>query len=73
MGLSSEPADGAQCTEQLTKAEEVVSDKIDSGALSQDDADKVDELLDQADAQCTEGKFAEAAATLATVTKMVGK
>ena len=29
-------------------------------------------FLDQADALCTEGKFAEASATLATVNKLVG-
>lgn len=62
-----------QCTAQLTKAEEIVSDKMDSGALSDDDANKVNELLDQADALCTEGKFDEASATLATINKMIGK
>ena len=62
-----------ECTEQLTTAEETVHDRIESNALSEADADKVNELLDQADALCTEGKFAEASATLATVNKLVGK
>jgi hypothetical protein len=62
-----------ECTQQLTTAEETVHDKVESNALSEADADKVNELLDQADALCTEGKFAEASATLATVNKMVGK
>ena len=61
-----------ECTQQLTAAEEAVQNKIDANALNEADAEKVNELLDQADAQCTEGKFAEASATLATVTKMVG-
>ena len=62
-----------ECTAQLTSAEETVHDRIESNALSEADADKVNELLDQADALCTEGKFAEASAALATVNKMVGK
>ncbi|MCJ7528478.1 MAG: hypothetical protein MUO37_10300 [Methyloceanibacter sp.] len=62
-----------ECTAQLTSVEETVHDKIESNALSEADADKVNELLDEADALCTEGKFPEASATLATVSKMVGK
>jgi hypothetical protein len=62
-----------ECTTQLTSVEETVHDKIESNALSEADADKVNELLDEADALCTEGKFPEASATLATVSKMVGK
>jgi hypothetical protein len=68
-----EPAVDNECTAQLTAAEEVVHDKIESNVLSEADAEKVNELLDEADALCTEGKFAEASATLATVNKMVGK
>ena len=62
-----------ECTQQLTATEEVVQNKIDANALSEADADKVNELLDEADALCTEGKFPEASATLATVSKMVGE
>ncbi len=62
-----------QCTEQLTTVEESVHDKIEANTLNDSDVDKVNELLDQADALCTEGKFAEASATLAAVNKMVGK
>jgi soluble cytochrome b562 len=61
-----------ECTAQLTAAEEKVHDKIESNALSEADAEKVNELLDEADALCTEGKFDEASATLATVNQMVG-
>ena len=62
-----------QCTAQLTAAEEAVHDKIEANALSEADAEKVNELLDEADALCTEGKFEEASATLANVNKMIGK
>jgi ABC-type sugar transport system substrate-binding protein len=69
-----EPAEGEdQCAQQLAAAEEAVQNKIDANALSEADTEKVNELLDQADAQCTEGNLAEATATLATVNKMVGK
>jgi hypothetical protein len=69
-----EPAEGEdQCTQQLAAAEEAVQNKIDAQILSEADTEKVNELLDQADAQCTEGNLAEATATLATVNKMVGK
>jgi hypothetical protein len=71
--VDEEAAVDNECTAQLTSAEETVHDRIESNALSEADADKVNELLDQADALCTEGKFAEASATLATVNKMVGK
>ena len=70
--VDEEPVDN-ECTQQLTATEEAVQNKIDANALSDTDADKVNELLDEADALCTEGKFAEASATLATVSKMVGK
>jgi hypothetical protein len=60
------------CTAQLTAAEEKVHDKIEANALSEADAEKVNQLLDEADALCTEGKLDEASATLATVNKMVG-
>jgi hypothetical protein len=66
-----EDAGDNECTAQLASVEETVHDKIESNALSE--ADKVNELLDEADALCTEGKFPEASATLATVSKMVGK
>ncbi len=66
-------ADDTECTQQLTKAEEVVHDKIESNALSEAEAEKVNELLDEADALCTEGNFKEASATLDSVNKLVAK
>lgn len=62
-----------QCTAQLTTVEETVHDRIEANSLNEADAEKINELLDQADALCTEGKFTEASATLATITKMVSK
>jgi soluble cytochrome b562 len=62
-----------ECTEQLTAAEEAVQNKIDANALSEDEAEKVNELLDQADALCTEGNLKDASAALAQVNGMVGK
>jgi soluble cytochrome b562 len=68
-----EEAEGdSECTAQLTAAEEKVHDKIEANALSEADAEKVNQLLDEADALCTEGKLEEASATLATVNQMVG-
>jgi len=68
-----EEAGDNECTAQLTAVEEVVHDKIESNAMSEADVEKVNELLDEADALCTEGNFADATATLATVNSMVAK
>jgi hypothetical protein len=62
-----------ECTQQLTSVEETVHDKIEANALNDADADKINEMLDEADALCTEGKFTEASATLANINKMIGK
>jgi hypothetical protein len=67
-----EQAADPACVEQLTKAEEMVHDKVDANALSEQDTNKVNELLDQADMQCSEGAVEEANATLATVHSMLG-
>jgi hypothetical protein len=71
--VDEEPAEDNECTAQLTSVEEVVQNKIDANALSDDETEKVNELLDEADALCTEGKFTEASATLATISGMVAK
>ena len=69
-----EPAEGDdQCTQQLAAAEEAVQNKIDANTLSEEDTDKANELLDQADAQCTVGDLAKATETLTAVNKIVGK
>jgi hypothetical protein len=69
-----EPAEGDdQCTQQLAAAEEAVQNKIDANTISEEDTEKVNELLDQADAQCTEGDVAGATQTLAKVNGVVAK
>jgi hypothetical protein len=70
--VDEEPADNA-CSDQVAAADEAVQSKIDANALSEADAEKVNQLLDQADALCTEGKFQDASATLETVNSMVNK
>ena len=62
-----------ECTVQLTATEEAVQNKIDANALSEDEAEKINQLLDEADALCTDGKLPEASATLDTINKMVAK
>ena len=69
-----QPAEGAdQCTQQLAATEEAVQNKVDAKTISEDDMEKANELLDQADAQCTEGNLAEATETLAKVNGIVAK
>ncbi len=62
-----------QCSQQLAATEADVQNKVEANALSDADNDKVNELLDQADAQCTEGDLAGATKTLGTVEAMLGK
>ena len=63
-----------ECTErEPSAAEEAVQNKLDANALNEADAEKVNELLDQADALCTEGNFKDASAALAQVNGMIGK
>lgn len=61
------------CVYQLMKAEALVYGKIESKALSEAEAEEVTEMLDEADAACTEGNFDDARATLKTVTIMMTK
>ena len=70
---SEEPVPDSECAQQLTSAQEVVQDRVDANALSEADQEKVYQLLDEADALCTEGKSQEASATLATINQMVAK
>lgn len=62
-----------ECVYRLMKAEELVYAKIESKALSEAEAEKVTEMLDDADAACTDGNFDDARATLETVTIMMTK
>jgi hypothetical protein len=68
------PAEGDdQCSQQLATTEAAVQSKVEANALSEADTDKVNELLDQADAQCTEGDLAGATKTLGGVSAMLAK
>jgi hypothetical protein len=70
--VDEEPVDN-ECSDQVATTDEAVQTKIDSNALSDADAQKVNQLLDEADALCTEGKFQDASATLATINGMINK
>jgi hypothetical protein len=59
------------CEVELSRAEKRVDDTIAANLLSEGDAEKVNKLLDEADALCTEEKYAEATSTLADVDKQV--
>ena len=65
--------EGDACSQALAATEESVRDKLESGTLSEADTEKVNELLDQADAQCTEGDMEGATTTLDQVKSMVAK
>jgi opacity protein-like surface antigen len=79
LGGSAYAVDGAQpegddeCTQKLAASEEAVQNKVDANTISEDDMEKANELLDQADAQCTEGDLAGATETLAKVNGIVAK
>jgi hypothetical protein len=70
-GAGAAPED--PCSQQLAAVEEAVATRQENAPLSEDDFNKVNELLDQADAQCTEGNLPEATATLATVSGLIQK
>jgi hypothetical protein len=60
------------CTEELARAEGLFHDQIEGeSSMSEADVEKASLLLDEADALCTAGSFAEASKTLAAVTKLV--
>jgi hypothetical protein len=71
---AAEPAEGDdQCSQQLSATESAVQSKVEANALSEADTDKINELLDQADAQCTEGDLAGATKTLGGVNALLTK
>lgn len=62
-----------QCDQLLASTEEAVRDKVEADKISDADTDKLNELLDQADAQCTDGNMAGANQTLAQVKSALAK
>jgi hypothetical protein len=65
--------EGDACSQALAATEETVRDKLESGTMSEADTEKMNELLDTADGQCTEGDMDGATATLEQVKAMVAK
>ena len=63
--------DQTACEAKLSQAEMLVEQKIEAKALSEGNVEDVNMLLDEADAFCTAGKYAQASKTLANVTKLV--
>ena len=61
------------CVQELAAAEEAFQSKLDAKALSEADAEKLNQLLDDADAFCTGGDVKGARQALATVNDMVAK
>lgn len=76
--LDSSPSNQAEdptttCVRELAASEEAFQSKLDAKALSEADAEKLNQLLDDADAFCTGGDVKGARQTLATVNDMVAK
>jgi hypothetical protein len=61
------------CVRELATAEEAFQSKLDLKALSEADAEKLIQLLDDADAACTEGDVRGAREKLETVNATVAK
>ncbi len=64
------PLGTTACEAALIETEALVNAKIEAGALSEAEEDKINELLDQADALCTEGKAQQVKEKLATVSEI---
>jgi hypothetical protein len=64
------PLGTTACEAALIETEALVNARIEAGALSEVQEDKINMLLDEADALCTEGKTQKVRETLATVTKL---
>ena len=76
--LDSSPSNQAEdptttCVQELVASEEAFQSKLDAKALSEADAEKLNQLLDDADAFCTGGDVKGARQTLATVNDMIAK
>jgi hypothetical protein len=58
------------CHQQVTNTENAVGDKTETDQLSEAVTDQIDELLDEADDDCTAGDTKSAAAKLQQVMKL---
>jgi len=63
----------AACIRELAASEQAFQDKLETKTLSEADAEKLAQLLDDADAACSEGDVREARQKLETVNQTVAK
>ncbi len=63
--------DGAACTRQLASTDAALLDRLGAKTLSEADIDTINELLDEADASCTEGDMKAATRSLAKANRML--
>src|ERR1041384_6904365 len=68
-----EDSPDAACIRELAASEQAFQDKLEAKALSEADAEKLTQLLDDADAACSEGDVREARQKLETVNETVAK
>ena len=61
------------CVRELAASEEAFQSKLDAKALNETDAEKLTQLLDDADAACSEGDVRNAREKLETVNETVAK
>lgn len=61
------------CVRELAASEAAFQSKLDAKALSETDSEKLIQLLDDADAACSEGDVREARQKLETVNETVAK
>ena len=66
------PKDGdASCNQKLESTEAALLDRLGAKTLSEEDIDTINELLDKADAACTEGKTKAANRSLTKANRML--
>jgi hypothetical protein len=63
--------DEAACNQKLEASEATLRDKLGAKTLSEEDIDTINELLDKADAACTEGDMKAATKPLAKANRML--
>jgi hypothetical protein len=66
------PKDGdAACNQKLASAEAALLDRLGAKTLSEENIDTINELLDKADAACTEGNMKAATRSLAKANRLL--
>ena len=62
---------GQACVDQLAQTESLVDQTVNAKVLDEGDVEEVNMLLDEADAQCTDGDYGKAKETLGKVKGML--